>query len=71
MKPRDPIALLPTHEVVNMPPHLGDQDLWGDDEPLRAWTAALGGDGHAEHLARVGRAAGHDETFEKASQANV
>ena len=53
-----------------MPPHLGDQDLWGDDEPLRAWTAALGGGGHAEHLARVGRSAGRDETFEKASQAN-
>ena len=70
MKPRDPIALLPTHEVVNMPPHLGDQDLWGDDEPLRAWTAGLGGDGHAEHLARVGRSAGRDETFEKANQAN-
>ena len=24
MTPRDPIAHLPTHEVTNMPPHLGD-----------------------------------------------
>ena len=70
MKLRDPIARLPTHDVVNMPPHLGDQDLWACDEPLRAWTAAMGGGGHADHLARVGRLAGRDETFEKANQAN-
>ena len=70
MSPRDPIALLPTHEVVNMPPHLGDQDLWAGDEPLRAWTSVLGGGGHAEHLARVGQSVGRDETFEKAGQAN-
>ena len=70
MKLRDPIAHLPTHDVVNMPPHLGDQDLWAGDEPLRAWTAAMGGGGHADHLARVGRLAGRDETFEKANQAN-
>ena len=70
MNPRDPIARLPTHEVVNMPPHLGDQDLWVDDEPLRAWAAAMGAAGHVGHLARVGRLAGRDETFEKANQAN-
>ena len=70
MKLRDPIARLPTHDVVNMPPHLGDQDLRAGDEPLRAWTAAMGGGGHADHLARAGRLAGRDETFEKANQAN-
>ena len=70
MNPRDPIARLPTHEVVNMPPHLGDQDLWIGDEPLRAWAAAMGATGHVDHLARVGRLAGRDETFEKANQAN-
>ena len=70
MKLRNPIALLPTHEVFNMPPHQGDQDLWADDEPLRAWTTIMGAGGHEEHLARAGCDAGRDETFEKANQAN-
>ena len=42
MKPRDPIAHLPTHEVINMPPHMGDQDLWADDNALRHWTMLQG-----------------------------
>lgn len=70
MKPRDPIARLPTHEVLNTPPHMGDQDLWADDRALRHWMQAMGGGGHAEHMAAVGRLAGRDETFEKADQAN-
>ncbi|MCG6903353.1 MAG: acyl-CoA dehydrogenase family protein [Rhodobacter sp.] len=70
MKPRDPIAQLPTHDVFNMPPHMGDQDLWADDRALRHWTGVLGGGGHAGHLAHVGRTAGLDDTFEKADQAN-
>ena len=40
MKPRDPIAQLPTHEVLNMPPYMGDQDLWADDRALRHWAIA-------------------------------
>lgn len=36
MAPLRPIAALPTHEVTNMPPHLGDQDLWRDDAALPA-----------------------------------
>ena len=70
MKPRDPMAQLPTHEVINMPPHMGDQDLWLDDRALRHWTKAEGGTGHADHMAHVGRLTGLDETFEKADQAN-
>ena len=70
MKPRDPIAILPTHEVTNMPPHMGDQDLWAGDLALREWTGLHGGVGHGEHMARVGRVTGLDETFEKANQAN-
>jgi putative acyl-CoA dehydrogenase len=64
------MAQLPTHEVINMPPHLGDQDLWADDRALHQWTARLGGEAHKDHLAGVGRSAGLDETFEKANQAN-
>lgn len=70
MKPRKPIAQLPTHEVINMPPHMGDQDLWRDDRSLRHWTKIQGGAGHADHLANAGQLAGLDETFEKAGQAN-
>ena len=70
MKPRKPIAQLPTHEVINMPPHMGDQDLWRDDRSLHHWTKIQGGAGHADHLANAGQLAGLDETFEKAGQAN-
>lgn len=70
MKPRAPIAQLPTHEVINMPPHIGDQHLWTDDQALRHWTTVQGGAVHADHLAQVGQLTGLDETFEKASQAN-
>ncbi len=70
MKPRDPIAQLPTHEVVNTPPYMGDQDLWQDDHALRHWINVHGGKGHSEHLAHVGRLTGLNDTFEKADQAN-
>jgi putative acyl-CoA dehydrogenase len=70
MTPRDPIAHLPTHEVINMPPHMGDQNLWADDRALRHWASHMGGAGHAGHFAHVGHLAGLDETFEKANQAN-
>lgn len=70
MPPRDPIAQLATHEVTNVPPHIGDQDLWADDRALRDWTTVHGAEHHADHLARAGRLTGLDETFEKANQAN-
>lgn len=70
MPPRNPIAQLSTHEVINMPPHMGDQDLWKNDLPLQDWATVHGGGHHANHLARVGQLSGLDQTFEKASQAN-
>ncbi len=70
MKPRDPIAQLPTHEVTNMPPHMGNQNLWQDDKALQHWTKVEGGTCHADHIAHVGLLTGLDETFEKANQAN-
>ena len=30
-----PIKQLPTHEVENMPPYMGNQDLWKNDKNLR------------------------------------
>ena len=29
-----PIKQLPTHEVENMPPYMGNQDLWKNDKIL-------------------------------------
>jgi len=43
MIPLKPLANLPTHEVTNMPPHLGDQDLWLTDAALREGVAREGG----------------------------
>jgi len=70
MQPRDPMSRLPTHEVFNMPPHMGDQDLWTDDLALRQWTSRFGGDRHSDHFSHVGQVAGQADTFEKADQAN-
>ncbi len=50
MIPVKPLADLPTHEVVNTPPHLGDQDLWGEDAPLQDWTASQGAGGLHDRL---------------------
>ena len=35
MYPQAPQSRLPTHDVINMPPYIGDQDLWLDDSVLR------------------------------------
>ena len=70
MKPYRPLSSLATHEVTNVPPHMGDQDLWADDQALREWFALCGGGQHEAHIARVGRATGLEDTFEKARQAN-
>ena len=70
MIPVKPLADLPTHEVVNTPPHLGDQDLWGDDVPLQEWTASQGAGGLHDRLALSGKRFGAAEVFEKADQAN-
>ncbi len=70
MIPKNPIAGLPTHEVINTPPHLGDQDLWGDDAPLQEWAASQGAGGLRDRLAISGKRFGAAEVFEKADQAN-
>ena len=70
MTPLRPLAALPTHEVVNMPPHLGDQDLWQDDPALREGVDREGGGWARDRLAEFGRVAGAVDTFEKADLAN-
>lgn len=70
MQHRAPIDRLPTHEVTNMPPPIGDQDLWAQDRALQHWARVFQADSAAEHLARLGAAAGRAETFDKATAAN-
>lgn len=70
MIPRNPTARLPTHEVANVPPHLGDQDLWAGDRALRDHVAAMGAADHTGHLAKAAVEAGRTDTFHAATQAN-
>ena len=70
MIPVKPLASLPTHEVINMPPHLGDQDLWRNDAALREGVAREGASWAEENLAAFGKIAGAAEIFEKADLSN-
>ncbi|MCK4711748.1 MAG: acyl-CoA dehydrogenase family protein [Marinosulfonomonas sp.] len=70
MSPRNPIAHLPTHDVTNMPPHIGDQDFWTQDIALREGVAREGGSWANAHLADFGVQAGREEVFDLADQAN-
>ena len=70
MIPFKPQKDLPTHEVLNMPPHLGDQDLWMSDPALRDGVAREGGSWAEEKLAKLGKTFGSAEVLEKADQAN-
>jgi putative acyl-CoA dehydrogenase len=70
MPPLKPRASLPTHEVTNMPPHLGDQDLWQGDRALREGVEREGGGWAADKLSAFGKLAGAATTFEKADAAN-
>jgi len=70
MHPYRPIANLPTHEVTNMPSHLGDQDLWRSDVVLREAVEREGAAWAQDHLAAFGKSAGREEVFDWADQAN-
>ncbi len=70
MIPVKPLAHLPTHDVTNMPPHLGDQDMWQSDPALREGILREGGGWAEPKLAAFGRVIGATELFEKADLAN-
>ncbi len=70
MIPLKPLAQLPTHDVINMPPHLGDQDFWQSDAALREGVAREGGGWATDKLAAFGQTMGTTEMFAKAEQAN-
>lgn len=70
MIPLRPSAELPTHDVINMPPHLGDQDLWSFDRALREGVSREGAGWAESRLACFGKLTGAADTFAKAEQAN-
>ncbi len=70
MIPQAPQPGLPTHDVINTPPHMGDQDLWGSDIALQSWTRSQGGRDHTGFLSQAGGRFGAAEVFYKADQAN-
>lgn len=61
---------LPTHVVTNVPPHVGDQDLWRDDRVLRETVAREGGSWAEDACAAFGPVAGAAATFDLAEQAD-
>lgn len=70
MHPLSPRSQLPTHDVLNMPPYLGDQDLWGEDSVLRDTVEREGAGWASAHLAALGEAVGREAAFHQADLAN-
>ena len=70
MKPHKPLTSLPTHEVQNMPPYLGDQDLYSYDLPLQEGLRREGAGWSEDQTSRFGKLAGQEETLDWANQAN-
>ena len=68
--PLRPRAALATHDVFNMPPHMGDRDLWAGDTALQEGVRREGAGWAAERIAAFGRLIGRAEVAEKADQAN-
>ena len=68
--PLRPRAALATHDVFNMPPHLGDRDLWAQDAALREGVRREGAGWAEDRIAAFARLVGRAEVAEKAEQAN-
>jgi putative acyl-CoA dehydrogenase len=70
MSARNPISSLPTHEVTNMPPAIGDQDLYASDLALQEGISRNFADWAAPLLSDFGKEVGLEATVELANQAN-
>ena len=65
-----PIKQLPTHEVENMPPYMGNQDLWKNDKNLRDAVKREGAGWAEKNLSAFGHLMGCTEMFDHAEKAN-
>ncbi|HJL66823.1 MAG: acyl-CoA dehydrogenase family protein [Arenicellales bacterium] len=70
MLPSKPLDTLPTHSVTNMPPYMGDQDLWRSDPALQEAVNREGAAWAQTDLVALGRRVGTNDIFELAEQAN-
>ena len=70
MLPSKPLDTLPTHSVTNMPPYMGDQDLWRSDPALQEAVNREGAAWAQADLVALGRRVGTNDIFELAEQAN-
>ena len=70
MLPSKPLDTLPTHSVTNMPPYMGDQDLWRSDPALQEAVNREGAAWAQTDLDALGRRVGTNDIFELAEQAN-
>ncbi len=64
------VAILDTHEVLNQPPPLVGQDLFGGDRALADAVARAGGGCHLARLSAFGRRCGSAEVREWGALAN-
>jgi len=65
-----PIKQLPTHEVENMPPYMGNQDLWKNDKNLRDAVNREEAGWAEKNLSAFGHLMGCTEMFDHAEKAN-
>lgn len=65
-----PIATLDTHEVINQPPPLEDNDLFAGDQALLDAVRRAGGTRHLQRLSRLGRRAAAAAVIEWGVAAN-
>ncbi len=65
-----PLKSLPTHDVDNMPPYMGHQNLWLDDINLREAVNREGANWAEKKLFDFGAIMGKTEMFDHADRAN-
>ncbi|MEE8444494.1 MAG: acyl-CoA dehydrogenase family protein, partial [Alphaproteobacteria bacterium] len=70
MPPREPRAILPTHEVTNQPPPIGDRNLFDDDPVLAAGLEREGAGWAKKDVRAFGALAGSEHVMELADLAN-
>lgn len=70
MTPPDPLTHLPTHEVTNQPPPMGDMDLYTTDLALQEVVRRYAGPWLVPALQGLGQWMGRADTMELANTAN-
>jgi len=65
-----PLKSLPTHDVNNIPPYMGDQNLWLDDTNLREAVKREGAGWAENNLKAFGKLMGKTDMFDHADRAN-